>query len=145
MRGGRAVIARERAVAGTLPSSALGRGLGHLPPEGKAIGDLPCAPSDLVQRFDAVGIHPCTDLGGDAGAGLRVKEVRSAHLYCRRTGHDELQRVTAGQDTAQTHDRDADARPSSVGGQGRRQLPPKWEAVTKISIHISCSFIRNML
>ena len=32
MRAGLAVIARERAVAGTLPSSALGRGLGHLSP-----------------------------------------------------------------------------------------------------------------
>ena len=60
MRAGLAVIARERA------------------DEGKAAGDLPCAPSDLIQRLDAMGVHPLADLVRDAGAGLRVQEVRGA-------------------------------------------------------------------
>ena len=79
MRAGLAVIARERA------------------DEGKAAGDLPCAPSDLIQRLNAVCVHPLADLVRDAGAGLRVQEVRGADLYRRCTGHDELQGVLTGQ------------------------------------------------
>ena len=48
MRAGLAVIARERV------------------DEGKAAGDLPCAPSDLIQRLDAVDVHPLADLVRDA-------------------------------------------------------------------------------
>ena len=54
-------------------------------------------------------VHPLGDLGGDAGAGFRVQEIRRTHLYSRGTGHDELQRIAAGQDAAQPHHGDADS------------------------------------
>ena len=64
---------------------------------------LPGAAADFIQRLDAVCIHPLCNFGGDAGAGLRVQEIRGADLYRRGTGHNKLQCIAAGQDAAQPH------------------------------------------
>src|SRR5699024_5664094 len=58
----------------------------------------PGAAADLLQAGHPVGLHPVPDLPGDAHAGPGVQEVGGAHLDSRRAGHDELQRVPAGED-----------------------------------------------
>ena len=60
------------------------------------------ATADLVQRFHAVFVHPCSHLVGNGLHGAGVRKVCSAHLHCGGTGHDELQCVTARGDAAQT-------------------------------------------
>ena len=78
-----------------------------------------------------MGVHPFPNLGSNASAGFRVQEVCGAHLNGGCTGHDELQRIAAGQDAAQPDDRDIDG-PHSLphhaqcnGADGRAGKPGK--------------------